>query len=200
MGSSIRNVIFDMGGVLMRFDGRFFASFYASGEADARAISEALFESSSWPLLDAGVIDEDTMERVAAAALPERLHAPLHECFMHWHEHSDPYPEANELALRLKREGYGIYLLSNAGKRFTEQSRRMTAFPYMDGWLVSAWERIMKPDPAIYQLICERYALDPAMCLFVDDNANNVEGARLAGMQGFHYEGDAAALERAILG
>ena len=61
--------------------------------------------------------------------------------------------------------------------------------------MASAFERIIKPDPAIFRLFCLRYRLDPAECLFVDDNTDNCEGARVAGMQGYHYTGDAAALE-----
>ena len=55
-----------------------------------------------------------------------------------------------------------------------------------------------KPDPAIYQLLCERYGLTPAECLFVDDNADNCEGARIAGMQAVHYTGDVAAILAAL--
>lgn len=53
----------------------------------------------------------------------------------------------------------------------------------------------MKPDPAIFTLLCDRYELDPATCVFVDDNLDNCEGARIAGMHPFHFSGDVSALE-----
>ena len=53
----------------------------------------------------------------------------------------------------------------------------------------------MKPDTAIFQLLCTRYGLDPATCVFVDDNPDNCEAARVAGMDAFRYTGDADALE-----
>ena len=68
----------------------------------------------------------------------------------------------------------------------------------MKGRVVSAEEKLMKPDPAIYELLCRRYGLVPAECLFVDDNADNCRGAEVAGMRSFHFTGDAAALEAAI--
>ena len=86
-----------------------------------------------------------------------------------------------------KTAGYGCYVLSNAGTRFWRQKDRIPSFPLMDGWVVSAFERIMKPDPAIYLVLCERYGLNPASCLFVDDNADNVAGARVAGMQAHQF-------------
>ena len=203
----IENVIFDMGNVLMTFDGERFARAFTENEDDARLLHAALFGRTEWALLDAGVIGHDTMRRLAEAALPERLHGALHECIARWPERSEPIGAVNDLVARLKERGLGIYLLSNASTRIHEQLDRMPAWPLMDGYVVSAFERIMKPDPAIYLLLCERYGLDPASCLFVDDSADNCAGAEAAGMRSFHFTGTSAgdvdgctaALERAIL-
>lgn len=194
----VRNVIFDMGGVLMNFDGPYFASLFTETPEDAALLNAALFGSTTWALLDSGTISHDTMARYARAHLPERLHPNLAECIAHWPERSEPLAPTNDLAIRLKREGYGIYLLSNASTRIMEQLAHAPALPHLDGYVVSGFERIMKPDPAIYHLLCLRYRLDPAECLFVDDNADNCEGARTAGMRTFHFTGDAVALEAAI--
>lgn len=198
MDQQLRNVIFDMGGVLMSFDGPYFASKFTDTPDDAAALNAALFGSPLWTLLDSGTISHGTMARYARAHLPARLHPNLAECIAHWPEHSTPIEGTNRLGIRLKQEGFGIYVLSNASTRIMEQLSHAPLMPYLDGRVVSAEERIMKPDPAIYQLLCERYQLDPATCLFVDDNADNCEGARVAGMQAFHYTGDDAALERAV--
>lgn len=199
MAPSIHNVIFDMGGVLMTFNGMRFARIFTDNEADAELLDRALFNRFEWSLLDAGVIGHETMQRVAEAALPERLHANLHECIAHWPEHSEPIIETCDLAARLKNAGYGLYLLSNASTRIDEQLRRCPAYPLMDGRVVSAEEHLMKPDPAIYLLLCERYGLDPATCLFIDDNLNNCRGAEEAGMQAFHFITDDAAASVAQL-
>ena len=194
----VTNVVFDMGGVLMNFDGPYFSAQFTDTPEDAAALNAALFGSPLWTLLDSGTISHETMARYARAHLPERLHPNLADCIAHWPEHSAPLEAANELAIRLKREGYGLYLLSNASTRIMEQLNHMPAMPYLDGYLVSGMERLMKPDPAIYELLCRRYYLDPAACLFVDDNADNCEGARVAGMSAFHFTGDVAALEAEI--
>jgi HAD superfamily hydrolase (TIGR01509 family) len=193
--TSIRNVVFDMGGVLLGFNGSLFSHVFTTNEEDAAALNAAFFSSPAWPLLDAGAISEDTIERMAKAHLPERLWPNLHECMAHWHEHQPVIPETSALVERLHAAGYGCYLLSNAGTRFWRQKDRIPCFPLMDGWVVSAFERIMKPDPAIYLVLCDRYGLEPASCLFVDDNADNVAGARAAGMQAHQFT-SAAELER----
>lgn len=198
----VRNVVFDMGGVLMNFDGPYFSSLFTDTPEDAALLNGALFGTTMWSLLDSGTISHETMRRYAEAHLPERLHPSLHECLLHWPEHSEPIAATNDLALRLHKEGYGIYLLSNANTRIMEQLRHAPAIACLDGYVVSGMERLMKPDPAIYQLLCTRYDLDAAECLFVDDNADNCVGAEAAGMRSFRYTGepggDAAALERRI--
>ena len=190
----IENVIFDMGNVLLRFDGMLFSRIFTKNEDDARLLDEALFANPSWALLDAGVIDEDTMERIAQTRLPERLHTALHSALAEWDLNQPPIPGTNELARRLHEAGRGIYLLSNAGLRFERACTRIPCWSLMDGWVVSAFERLMKPDPSIYLLLCDRYGLEPSSCLFVDDNEDNVIGARAAGLAAYLFD-DARGLE-----
>lgn len=197
-GRPIRNIIFDMGNVLMTFDGPRFAGLFTDTPEDAELLDGALFGTTMWSLLDSGTISHETMRRYALAHLPERLHPNLNECFDHWPDHSEPIAATNELGIRLKREGYGIYVLSNANARIMDQLGHAPVTPYLDGCVVSAKERIMKPDPAIFRLLCLRYRLDPAECLFVDDNADNCEGARVAGLHAFHYQDNVAELEASI--
>lgn len=194
-GKPIKNVIFDMGNVLMTFDGPYFSTLFTDTPEDAELLNAALFGSTTWSLLDSGTISHETMSRVAAAHLPERLHPNLRECIRHWPEHSRPIEATNDLAIRLKGEGYGIYLLSNANTRVMEQLSHAPALPFLDGYVISAEERLMKPDPAVYRLLCDRFELKPEECLFVDDNADNCEGARVAGMHAFHYQDNIAELE-----
>ena len=86
-------------------------------------------------------------------------------------------------------------MLSNANDRIEQQLSQAPAFDVLDGLVVSARERLMKPDPAIFRVLCERYDLDPASCVFVDDNLDNCAGARVAGLDAFHFTGDATELE-----
>ena len=194
----LENIVFDMGGVLMTFDASYFARQYTENEEDAQLLAHAYFMRTEWSLLDSGTITPETMVRVAEASLPERLHPALHACAASWQHHSQPLTATNELAARLTQRGFHLYLLSNASIEIDRQLSHCPAYPLMSGRVISGFERLMKPDPAIYQLLCERYNLDPATCLFVDDNANNCEGARVAGMAAYCFDGDAAALERFI--
>ena len=85
---------------------------------------------------------------MAAAHLPERLRPNLHECMAHRAEHSLLIEGTNDLAVRLKKAGNGVYLLSNASTRVMGQLSHMPATPHLDGYVISGTERLMKPEPA----------------------------------------------------
>ena len=200
MKTDIENVIFDMGGVLMVFDGHAFARDFTDTDEDAELLWRAYFGRTEWALVDAGVLGFDTLERLARHDLPERLWPNLERCARDWPKKSLAIPETNELVPELKAAGLGVYLLSNAGVRIGEQLDHMPANDYFDGRVISSFERLMKPDPAIFQLACMRFGIDPTTALFVDDSPANCEGAQVAGLQTFHFTGDVKALEHRILG
>lgn len=82
-----------------------------------------------------------------------------------------------------------LYALSNWSRETFPIAR--ARFPFLArfrGILVSGEERLAKPDPRIYRLLLDRYRLDPAGCLYIDDQPPNVEAARAAGMTGIRFE------------
>lgn len=192
---AIQNIVFDMGGVLMDWNPLGIAQSFADNEMDAQILANAVFGQLAWTWLDAGAVDEDTVAWLAKQRLPKRLHAVADDMAVRWYDGRTWHGAANDLAIRLAGDGYGVYLLTNAGPSFRRYCERIPAWEHFSGVVVSCEEHLLKPDARIYQLLCERYGLDPATCLFVDDVEVNVEGAVRAGMQGYHYTGDAAALE-----
>ena len=193
--AAIKNVVFDMGGVLMDWDPVKISRALCPDPDDAALLAHAVFDSREWGWVDAGVIAPETVAWTAKLKLPERLHDLADVFALRWYEAFDPLPEMGELVRELKA---AVYLLSNAGVTFAEYRDRIPAIDSMDGILVSCYERMVKPDEAIYQLFCERFGLEPASCLFVDDLLRNVVGAQRAGLQGYVYEGDVDALRRFI--
>jgi len=68
-----------------------------------------------------------------------------------------------------------------------------------DGVIVSGIEGVVKPDPRIFRIFCERYALAPESCVFMDDSPINVEAARRHGMKAIHFTGDTKALRKELI-
>ncbi len=96
---------------------------------------------------------------------------------------------------RLRAAGYHLGLLSNAGDNarhiFTEV---YPVLPHFDSVTISAEEGVMKPDPRIFHVALARAGVQPHEAVFVDDVAENVEGARAVGMSGVHFRDPAATL------
>jgi len=93
----------------------------------------------------------------------------------------------------LSAAGVPCYAITNFSREKFAITREL--FPFLGrlaGIVVSAHEGLLKPDPRIYARLCERYGLDPARCLFIDDSEANVEAARAYGMQGHHFLSSAA--------
>ena len=98
----------------------------------------------------------------------------------------------------LKEKGYGIYLLSNAGVSLREYFPGIPGAEYFDGLLVSAEEKLLKPQHEIYHRLYGRFGLDPARCFFIDDSPANIEAALCTGMEGTVFRGDPARLRREL--
>lgn len=99
---------------------------------------------------------------------------------------------------RLKMAGYGVYGLTNwSAETFPMIRDTYPVFQEFDGIVVSGEEHLLKPDEAIYKCLLERYALQAEESLFVDDNADNVAGARNVGMKAIQFT-SAEELEREL--
>jgi 2-haloacid dehalogenase/putative hydrolase of the HAD superfamily len=111
---------------------------------------------------------------------------------------SGTIPETQAAISELHAKGVPQYVLSNMSHETYDETMAMSpVFGLMDGLVISGHETVMKPDPAIFTLTCNRYGLAPAQTLFVDDSARNVEAARAVGLQAHHFT-DPAALRPAL--
>ena len=102
-------------------------------------------------------------------------------------------PGMPELVAELDDAGVPLYALTNFSGEFFAPFREQEAalFDRFRGIVVSGDERVTKPDPAIYRLTLDRFGLDAARTVFVDDRAENVAGAQAVGMIGLPFEGAA---------
>ncbi len=104
----------------------------------------------------------------------------------------------SDILRRLKEAGYGVYGLTNwSSETFPLVKDKYPIFGLLDGMVVSGEEHLLKPDAAIYKCLLERYNLQAEESLFVDDNADNVAGARNVGMKAVQFT-SAEELEREL--
>ena len=195
----IRNIVFDMGQVLIRWrPEEILEHFDLTGEEKTMLLQE-LFRSPEWIAQDHGIITEADMIARVNARLPETLHGTVGEVIKAWYVwHLTPMPGMAALVRELKEKGYGIYLLSNASTALRGYFPRIPGSEYFDGLMVSAEEKLLKPQHEIYERLYERFGLVPEQCVFIDDSPANIEGAMLTGMQGIVFRGDTERLRREL--
>jgi len=194
----IRNVVFDMGKVLIQFDVDHYLSCFASTQEDREKLRREVFRSVEWVQLDRGTITDTQAAQQICKRLPEHLHQAVTDIFAQWHEDIPPLDGIYELASDLKGSGYKLYLLSNTSVRFHKFRRNIPALTFFDGELISADVGLLKPEKEIYQQFFRKFALDPAECVFIDDVPANIEASLRAGMQGIVYNNDPQELREKL--
>jgi 2-haloacid dehalogenase len=183
----IETVVFDLGGVLVDWNPqRLYRALIPDAAARDRFLAEVC--PQSWnERQDAG--------RPLAAATAERIalfpqHADLIAAYYgRWEEMlAGAIDETVVLLDALHRRGVPLYALTNWSAELFPIARRRFAFlECFRGIVVSGEECVIKPDAAIFRLLCERHRLAPATCLFIDDNPANVAAAAALGFAHHHY-------------
>ena len=199
----IRNIVFDMGNVVIRFDPPFFLDRAGIHDPeDRKLILNELFLSVEWAQMDAGTLTEQTAEPLILPRIPERLREAVRTLLYTWAYPRDMIPGMEELVRRLKSAGYGIYLLSNASVAQHEYWPKFPVSRLFDGKLISCDVKVVKPCHRIYRLFTEKFMLKPEECVFIDDAPANVAGAVACGWQGivFHGSADELAQKLRLLG
>ncbi|HET9822158.1 MAG TPA: HAD family phosphatase [Burkholderiaceae bacterium] len=189
--AAIDTVVFDIGNVLIPWNARWlFRKLLPDDAAVDRFMDEVDFVS--WNRAhDAGQPFAEGIAR-HGAAFPH--YRPLFEAFFErWVETiGEPIEGSVALARRLRTSGYRTLALTNfSAETFPRALQRHPFLAEFEGIVVSGHEGLMKPEPAIYRRLCERYRVDPARAVFIDDASANVEGARAIGMHGVQFESPA---------
>ena len=173
----IHNVIFDFGGVLVRWRPQEIIESFYQDEALRRRVQESVFQHPDWVDWDRGTLsDEDAVERFAA-----RMQRPVEEMrrLMDHVRHSlDALDDSHELVRTLSARGVPLYALSNMSRStFAHIKARHAVFDHFRGIVISADIRLVKPDPRIFEHISRKFSLIPAETVFIDDHLPNVEAA-----------------------
>ena len=190
----IRNIVFDMGQVLLRFLPDVFLERAGVQGEDKTLLKREVYQSLEWARMDRGSLTDEEAAELICRRVPPRLHDTVRELVGMWDRPILPVEGMEELIAELKEKGYRIYLLSNASYRQHEYWPKVPASRYFDGTLVSADVKLVKPQPEIYRLLCRTFSLEPDECVFIDDATNNAEGAFLCGMHPIVFHDDVGEL------
>ena len=195
----MKNVVFDLGRVV-----------FAQDPAKSTAEFKQFFSYVSltpmpqfWTDYDMGVLSFDQVAEELAAyrGVEPKFAREMINIAIGKQETIRP---TEKLIDELKAAGYKLYVLSNMSREFIDFLRKQKVYENFDGDVVSCEVGIVKPMPEIYDLLIERFDLDPAETIFIDDRKENVDAAAAKGIATFHfdrndYEGSCERLREILL-
>lgn len=190
----IRNIVFDMGSVLLDGNTLLPCIRHAQDVEKARTVFKEVFAHPSWsPVLDSGDMNEQEYVAEAQKRLPTEELRQIAAAAMEdwWLDGLWPKKGMQALIGELLEKGYHLYVLSNISTAFYKFQYKIPYIERFDGVLVSAEERLVKPNAAVYYRFFEKFGLKAEECFFIDDRQENIDGALAVGMQGYCFaDGD----------
>lgn len=195
MDNGIRNIIFDMGGVLIQWRPQKIADEFSPDPQVRQILTERVFGDNLWKQWDRGEINLEDVKQGIMARTGFRYEQADHLMALVL-DSLDLIQPSLALLQELHTRGYHPYCLSNMPREHYEiLKERLPVWQYFKGEVISGMVGIAKPDAAIFQHLLDKYQLTPETCLFLDDFPQNVEAAQALGINGFIYT-DAAAFRQ----
>lgn len=193
----IKNLIFDFGKVLVDYDFEAFFRKYIPDTERCQAFTPVLYNEELQQLLDR---EERPFEVIMEEWIEKNME--FEQEIRYFNEH---YPEIvtnevegmYELLTKLKAEGYKLYGLTNWCSKVYLTMAQFPIFKLLDGQIISSEEKVIKPEPEIYQRLFAKFNLKPEECIFADDRAEDIEGGKRLGMDGIVFT-DSKQYEREL--
>jgi len=191
IGQNIKNIIFDLGDVLVRFDPDWYLKSEGLNNVEVELVRDKFFLSKEWAYLDIGIITRDEAKEVIISR--NKKYKYILSKFI------DNYPnmyksiDCNvEILNELKNRRYKLYFLSNFHKKaFLTIREQFKFFKLFDDGVVSAFVKLLKPYRSIYLKLVEKNGIKPRESIFIDDARANIEAAEKLGFGTIHLNNPA---------
>jgi 2-haloacid dehalogenase len=201
MKNNTKAIIFDLGGVLIDWNPAYvFDSMFADDEEKKKYFFENVCTPDWNENQDAGYPIQQATEELVAKHPDWKEH--IEAFYGRWTEMlGGPIHETVEIFRELKElNKYKFYALTNwSGELFPIALERYNFLHWFDGRVVSGDEKMRKPFPEFYQLLLNRYNLQPGESLFIDDNLRNVQAAEAIGIPTIHFQSPLRLREELIV-
>ena len=197
MAGAVRNVIFDLGGVVFDWNPDHIVSRVQPVPELRAALKAALFGHADWRLFDRGTLTEpELIERLQLrlGATRREVEAILDAVRNSLVEK----PETIKLMRALQRQGTPLYCLSNMpASVYTHLRQRHNFWDAFSGIVISGEVQMMKPEPEVFVHLLATFNLRAQECVFIDDLPANIESARQVGLHAIWFK-DAAQCRREL--
>jgi 2-haloacid dehalogenase len=184
----IDTIVFDLGGVLIDWNPEYLYNKLIPDEKERRWFLSTICTLDWNEQQDTGRSLQEGTDHLVRQ-FPEHA-ASIRAYYGRWKEMlGGPIHETVEIFRELKNQGrLKLYALTNwSAETFPVALELYDFLHWFDGRLVSGEEKVRKPFPEIYRLLIDRFGIDPAKAIYVDDNIRNVLPARALGFHGIHF-------------
>lgn len=192
----VSTVVFDLGGVLIDWSPYHLYRQLFAGDAEIAAFLDEI-DLFGW----LRGVDADKPFEASVHALAARFphhDEPIRAYWQRWPETiRGPLPDTVDILRRLKANGVPVYALTNWSRETWHHADRFDFLAWFADIVVSGHEGVAKPDPAIFEIACRRFGVEPGETAFVDDSATNVEAAAALDFRAIQFTG-ATELERQL--
>lgn len=186
--SSTKTIIYDLGGVLIDWNPKYLYRKILDEESQIDWFLENICDMHWNEQQDAGrSLMEGTIEKIKQH--PDQAEK-IKAYYERWSEMlGGPIGDSVSILKQLKESNkYNLYALTNwSAETFPIAQDRYDFLQWFEGIVVSGVEKMRKPQVEFYQLILERYNIDPSQSLFIDDNLRNVQAAQAHGIDSIHF-------------
>ncbi|MGP1611462.1 MAG: HAD family hydrolase [Catonella sp.] len=191
-----KNILFDMGNVIMDFSPDYLLSMYTKDVKLINFLKYKIVYTKAWGKSDKGELTEEGIYEEIIKDLDEKYHALAKEVIYTWYKYKTENSEMYELIKDLKNKGYKLFLCSNAAESFHKYEDSIEAFKLLDAKIVSADIKEVKPNREFFEYVLNTYKLKAEECFFIDDIAENIRGAYECGIDGYQYNGNVNLLRK----
>jgi len=187
----MKNIIFDIGNVLIKWDpDPIYMEYFANDLTEVQDFYTQTNIFAANAEMDRGTSFKQVLTQLANEF--PHYHEPIHMWQNRWLETiGGPIPASIELLTSLHNKQYPLYALTNfAEETFFTHIRHNAKYNFLNLFkdiVVSGVEKVIKPDPKIYEILLQRNNLDPKNCIYIDDTKANLMPAQELGMTTIHF-------------
>lgn len=187
--TQLKNIVFDFGGVLIDWNPEYLYKKVFEDKAQMEHFLNNVC-TYSWNVL------QDAGRPVAVATAEKQQEFPEYKdeiamYYGRWAEMLGGEITENSRLVKPLSEKYNTYGLTNwSAETIPVAMERYDFFNHLKGIVVSGEEKLIKPDPKLYYILLDRFNLNPEETLFIDDNAHNIDTAKLLGFETIHFTPD----------
>ncbi len=185
----IRNIVFDLGRVLLEYDPIEYINRFNFSNDIKEKLNEIIFRSEYWLDCDKGT--KSVSKDLTRILIHENKDLETEISMVinkDWVTMLTLKQETEKFLIELHNLNYRIYILSNLSEDAYKFVVNYDFFKYIDGGVYSYQENLVKPDSKIYEVLLSRYNLIPEETIFIDDSQENIEAANKLKIHGIVFQ------------